>query len=41
MGVTFEISDKEPLIAQFQIKSDFVEEIKKNQDKDPSLVRIK
>ena len=41
MGVVFQISDKESLIAQFQVKADFIEKIKQNQNKDPSLVRIK
>src|SRR5262249_19559100 len=41
MGVHFELSDSSGLIAYFQVRPMLIDEIKANQDKDPSLVRLK
>src|SRR5262249_29592905 len=41
MGVHFEFSDSSGLIAYFQVRPTLVDEIKANQDNDPSLVRLK
>src|SRR5262249_31149287 len=41
MGVHFEFSDSSGLIAHFQVRPMLIDEIKANQDKDLSLVRLK
>src|SRR5262249_30354475 len=41
MGVRFEISDAQGLIAHFQVKPKLINEIGVAQDKDPDLIKIK
>src|SRR5262249_1425106 len=41
MGVHLEFSDSSGLIAHFQVRPRMIDEIKANQDRDPSLVRSK
>src|SRR5262249_29405937 len=41
MGIQLEISNSQVLLAQFQVKSNLINEIKAAQDNDPALVELK
>src|SRR5262249_38619393 len=41
VGMQLEVSDSQVLIAQFQVKSNLISEIKAAQDNDPALVELK
>src|SRR5262249_9264255 len=41
MGVHIEFSDSSGLITHFQVRPMLIDEIKANQDKDPSLIKLK
>ena len=41
MGMSLEMSEDQPWVAQFQVRLILLEEIKAAQDKDPTLVKLK
>ena len=41
MGMSLEMSEDHPWIAQFQVRPNLLEEIKAAQDEDPSLMKLK
>ena len=40
-GLSLEVPETQPMIAQFQVRSDMIDEIKAVQDLDPALVKLK
>ena len=41
MGVQFEVTESQGLVAQFQVRPLLIDEIKANQDKDPSFIKLR
>ena len=41
MGVQFEVIESQGLVAQFQVRPLLIDEIKANQDKDPSFIKLR
>ena len=40
-GLSLEVPETQPMIAQFRVRSDMIEEIKTVQDSDPILVKLR
>ena len=41
IGLSFEVSEAQPMIAQFQVRPTLIDEIKRTQDSDPALAKLK